>query len=179
MELYWVKRFLSALGSPNLMPLKEIQLPVADVYDSHWSITGNHVPDHLSDDQEMYLPGRNLMLLAKTALYCALNRLSVIALGPLKANPFPDSSPDFFAGFEQLASLALTFKLKVITPFSSLSKSEVVRLGCDLPLHLTFSCARPIHRRHCGACNKCAERRKSFILAGVEDRTSYHSLPPL
>jgi 7-cyano-7-deazaguanine synthase len=179
MELYWAKRFLSAVASRRLMPLKEIRLPLADVYNSHWSITGDHVPDHLSDDQEMYLPGRNLILLAKTSLYCGINKLSVIALGPLKANPFPDSTAEFFIAFQELASLALTFKLKIIAPFSSFSKAEVVRLGRDLPLHLTFSCVRPVHRRHCGACNKCAERRRSFVLAGVEDQTPYNLLPPL
>jgi 7-cyano-7-deazaguanine synthase len=178
-ELYWVKRFLAAIASSRLAPLKEIQLPLADVYDSHWSLTGDNVPDHLSDDQEMYLPGRNLILLAKTSLYCALNQLSVIALGPLKANPFPDSTAGFFAGFQELASQALTYELKIIAPFSSFSKTKVVRLGRDLPLYLTFSCARPVRRQHCGACNKCAERRRSFILAGIEDLTRYHSLPPL
>jgi 7-cyano-7-deazaguanine synthase len=26
---------------------------------------------------------------------------------------------------------------------------------------------------HCGACNKCRERREAFAAAGVEDRTTY------
>jgi len=178
-ELHWVKRFLAAIASKVLAPLKEIRLPLADVYDSHWSMTGDRVPDHLSDDREMYLPGRNLILLAKTSLYCALNQLSVIALAPLKANPFPDSNGDFFARFQEVASQALTFKLKIVTPFSTFSKADVIHLGKDLPLHLTFSCVRPVHRQHCGACNKCAERRRSFALAGVRDKTRYHSLPRL
>jgi 7-cyano-7-deazaguanine synthase len=178
-ELHWVKRFLAAISSKAFKPIKEIRLPLADVYDSHWSMTGNRVPDHLSDDQEMYLPGRNLILLAKTSLYCALNQLSVVALGPLKGNPFPDSTADFFIRFQEIASQAFQFKIKIITPFSAFSKADVIRLGRNLPLYLTFSCVRPVHRQHCGACNKCAERRRSFVLAGIEDKTRYHSLPPL
>jgi 7-cyano-7-deazaguanine synthase len=176
-ELHWAKRFLSALAARTVRPLKEIALPLADIYNSHWSTTGDRVPDHRSDDRDMYLPGRNLILLAKTSLYCALNQLPLVALGPLDGNPFPDSTPIFFAKFQEMARQALTFDLKVITPFSTLSKADVIRLGKDLPLDLTFSCVRPIRRRHCGACNKCAERRRSFAMAGVMDRTHYHSLP--
>ena len=31
----------------------------------------------------------------------------------------------------------------------------------------------PVGDRHCQACNKCAERRKGFAEAGIEDRTLY------
>lgn len=178
-ELHWVKRFLSAIASKAVQPLKQIRLPLGDVYNSHWSMTGDGVPDHLSEDREMYLPGRNLILLAKTSLYCALNQLSVVALGPLKGNPFPDSTADFFDRFQEIASRALTFKIKIVTPFSAMSKVDVIQMGSDLPLYLTFSCVKPVNRQHCGACNKCAERRRSFALAGVEDTTRYHFLPSL
>jgi 7-cyano-7-deazaguanine synthase len=47
--------------------------------------------------------------------------------------------------------------------------------GRFLPLELTFSCMRPLDGRHCGDCNKCAERRKAFRDAGLPDRTPYHS----
>ena len=178
-ELHWVRRFLSALACKTIRPTKEILLPLKDIYKSHWSTTGNRVPDYRSQDRDMYLPGRNLILLTKTALYCALNQLPLIALGPLKGNPFPDSTAHFFTKFQELARQALTFNVRIITPFSRLSKADVIQLGRNLPLHLTFSCVRPIHRTHCGACNKCAERRRSFLRAGIEDRTRYHSLPPL
>ena len=178
-ELYWVRKFLSAVASKTIQPLKEISLPVEDVYNSHWSTTGDRIPNHLSPDGDVYLPGRNLILLAKTSLYCALNDIPVIALGPLKGNPFPDSTPEFFSKFQELASGALIFDLKIVTPFSDLSKAEVIQLGKGLPLHLTFSCIKPVDHHHCGACNKCAERRRSFLLAEVDDKTQYHSLPTL
>jgi 7-cyano-7-deazaguanine synthase len=178
-ELHWVRKFLSVFASKTIQPLKEISLPVEDVYNSHWSTTGDRIPNHLSRDGDVYLPGRNLILLAKTSLYCALNHIPVVALGPLKGNPFPDSTPEFFAKFQEMASEALIFDFQIVTPFSDLSKAEVIQLGQRLPLHLTFSCIKPVNHHHCGACNKCAERRRSFLLAEVDDKTHYDSLPTL
>ncbi|HEU0006100.1 MAG TPA: 7-cyano-7-deazaguanine synthase [Terriglobia bacterium] len=178
-EQHWMKKFLAAVAEPNIEPLREIDLPVADLYNSHWSTTGESTPDHLSDDREVYLPGRNLLLLAKTSLFCALNRIPSAALGPLAGNPFADSTPEFFSRFGEMASLALGFSFKVETPFAKMAKTDVIRLGSHLPLELSFSCIRPAGLNHCGACNKCAERRRSFHEAGVEDRTRYESLPPL
>lgn len=178
-ELIWVRRFLARLNNPGLKPLKQISLPVGDVYPSHWSTTGEETPGTHSADSDVYLPGRNLLLLSKAAVYCALNQVPVIALGPLKDNPFPDSTSTFFRGFQQLASRALAHQLEIITPFSNLTKPEVISLGKFLPLELTFSCISPVGEQHCGACNKCAERRRSFVSAAVEDKTCYHTLPSL
>lgn len=178
-ELIWLRRFLAGLNRPRLQPLRRLSLPVEDVYQSHWSTTGQAVPGAHSEDSAVYLPGRNLLLLSKAAVYCALNGIGVIALGLLKGNPFPDATPDFLRGFERVAAGALTHPLEIVTPFSSLSKTKVIDLGRALPLELTFSCIRPVGEKHCGGCNKCAERRRSFAEAGVKDRTDYHRLPGL
>lgn len=178
-ELHWMKKFLAAIASPSIETLRKIDLPVTDLYNAHWSTTGKSTPDHLSDDSEVYLPGRNLLLLAKTSLYCALNRIPSVALGPLAGNPFADSTPEFFSRFGEMASLALTYSFTIETPFVTLTKADVIRLGSHLPLELSFSCIRPSGLKHCGACNKCAERRRSFEEAGVEDKTNYEHLPAL
>lgn len=178
-EQHWMKKFLAAVDEPNIKPLREITQPVTDLYNSHWSSTGEATPDHLSNDREVYLPGRNLLLLAKTSLYCALNEIPAVALGPLAGNPFADSTPEFFSRFGEMASLALSFSFTVEAPFAKMTKVDVIRLGSHLPLELSFSCIHPAGLNHCGACNKCAERRRSFQEAGVEDRARYESLPPL
>jgi 7-cyano-7-deazaguanine synthase len=67
--------------------------------------------------------------------------------------------------------------LKIIRPFEGLSKGEVLRLGAGLPLHETFSCLKPVEGRHCGRCNKCAERRRAFLAVGLPDRTHYADTP--
>jgi 7-cyano-7-deazaguanine synthase len=172
-ELYWLRRFMRRLASARIQPLRIIELPMADVYDNHWSFTGQGVPHARTTDAAVYLPGRNLLLLSKTAVFCALNEIPVIALGPLDHNPFPDATPTFFRQFQQAASRALNHRLRVVTPFRRLTKSQVVRRGAYLPLHLTFSCIAPRGRVHCGRCNKCAERKRAFRQARIADPTHY------
>ena len=44
-EQHWMKKFLAAVAAPNIEPLREITLPVTDLYNSHWSTTGESTPD--------------------------------------------------------------------------------------------------------------------------------------
>ena len=73
--------------------------------------------------------------------------------------------------------LALDGRLRLLRPFDRLEKGEVLRNGANLPLHLTFSCLNPVAGRHCGTCNKCAERRRGFRAAGWDDQTPYAASP--
>jgi 7-cyano-7-deazaguanine synthase len=169
-----VRRFLDALPDERgVRPLTIIEVPVTDVYGAHWSVSGSGVPDETTADEAVYLPGRNLLLLAKTSVWCALHGVRRIALGTLQGNPFADSSHDFFTAFADLSTLALGHELDVVTPLADLTKAEVLEMGRGLPLEHTFSCIAPVGELHCGRCNKCAERRKGFADAGVDDPTSY------
>src|SRR5207244_6330446 len=89
-ELRFLKRFLEKIACPELRPLQVLDLPVADLYGDHWSLTGNNVPDARSVDEAVFLPGRNLLLLAKSMLWCHLHRVSAVALAVLGRYPFPD-----------------------------------------------------------------------------------------
>jgi 7-cyano-7-deazaguanine synthase len=143
------------------------------VYGAHWSVSGTNVPDDTTPDSAVYLPGRNLLLLAKSTVWCALHGVEAIALGTLKGNPFADSGPEFLSLFGSLVQLGLDSPLEVRTPFAGFTKSQVLELGRDLVLEHTFSCIAPVAARHCGQCNKCAERREGFAAAGIADRTLY------
>jgi 7-cyano-7-deazaguanine synthase len=169
-----LRQFLDALpGQLAIRPLAVLELPIADVYGAHWSVSGTNTPDDTTPDEAVYLPGRNLLLLAKTTVWCALHGVERIALGTLRGNPFADSGRQFLSGLAELASLALDHPLEVVTPFAGLTKAEVLALGRSLPLEHTFSCVAPVGDKHCQHCNKCAERRKAFSEAGIEDRTPY------
>jgi 7-cyano-7-deazaguanine synthase len=148
---------------------------VADLYGPHWSITGQAVPDADSPDEAVFLPGRNVLLLAKTLLWCHLHRVPAVALALLGANPFPDATPEFFAAYRDAVNRAVGGRVQVLRPYAGMSKAQVLERGRDLPLALTFSCIRPVNVRHCGACNKCAERRRAFAEAGLPDATEYQS----
>jgi 7-cyano-7-deazaguanine synthase len=180
--LYWepteadyLRRFLAAVARPNLRPLVELEQPVRDLYGNHWSVTGVDVPSADDPDEAVFLPGRNVMLLAKSLLWCHLHQVDKLALGSLATNPFPDATPDFFRGLEAIVNSAVEGNTKVVLPFAGMKKREVMRLGVGLPLEHTFSCIRPERGLHCGRCNKCHERKVAFADADMVDPTEYAS----
>jgi len=172
-EEHSLREFLQAIECDSLKPLVTLEMPIGQVYGNHWSITGRQVPDAVSPDAAVFLPGRNLLLLAQTSIWCNLHKVSVIALGLLKGNPFPDSSDAFFASCQTTINTSLDAHLKIVRPYQHLNKVEVLIRGRSMPLELTWSCIMPVNGSHCGQCNKCAERRKAFRDAGLEDSTVY------
>lgn len=172
-ELASARSFLAAIDREGLEPLVVLDEPIRDVYGPHWSTDGPEIPDATSPDEAVYLPGRNLLLTVKAAVWCRLRGVSALALGSLGSNPFPDSTDEFFRGLEGVLSRAMSGGPRLLRPFAGLHKPDVVRRGAGLPLELSFSCIRPVDGLHCGRCNKCAERREGFREAGVVDRTRY------
>jgi 7-cyano-7-deazaguanine synthase len=177
-ELQHLRCFLEAVRCPALAPLQVLDVPVGDLYSHHWSTTGRAVPDAESPDEAVYLPGRNVLFLAKAMLWCHLHGVATLALGVLGSNPFPDATSGFFTAFAQTVNQAVGGAVEVARPFAGLGKTAVMQRGRDLPLELTFSCICPVAGRHCGRCNKCAERRRAFADAGMADATAYHGEEP-
>jgi 7-cyano-7-deazaguanine synthase len=169
-ELAGLGRFLQAAARPGLLPLHVLEEPVADIYgDAHWSTGGDDVPDAETADDAVYLPGRNLLLAVKASVWCRLRGIEALAFGCLSANPFSDSTPEFFRSLEDAVNRALGGRIRLLRPYERLAKEDVLRRGAGLPLQYTFSCLRPLGGLHCGACNKCAERRRGFLAAGWPD----------
>ncbi|NQT38202.1 MAG: 7-cyano-7-deazaguanine synthase [Planctomycetes bacterium] len=177
-ELHAVRRFTHAMATRfdahrGLEALVTLDLPMADLYENHWSVTGRDTPDLASPDRAVYLPGRNALLVIKVALWCQLHGIAEVALGVLQSNPFADATPRFFDGFQSALNLATGGEIRIVRPLATLDKRRVMQLGAEYPLELTFSCIAPVDGRHCGRCNKCAERRAAFGLIGREDPTLY------
>jgi 7-cyano-7-deazaguanine synthase len=152
-----------------------ISVDMRDVFpSSHWAVRGS-APAYDTPDQDVYLEGRNLTLLSKTAILCARRSIPRIVLGPLAGNPFPDARPEFFDAIARALSLGLDYEFSVAAPFVTMTKGEVVRLGRQLgvPFRLTLSCMSPVDGQHCGRCSKCRERQDAFRAAVIEDPTSY------
>ena len=177
-ELYHLRRFLDALPTPALRTLTVLEMPVADLYGQHWSLTGAGVPAAGTPDAAVYLPGRNVLFLAKAMLWCHLHDVPALALAPLESNPFPDATPDFFTAYEAAVNQAIGGSVRIVQPYRHLDKEAVIQRGRHLPLQWTFSCMRPIDGRHCGTCNKCAERRDAFARTDCPDPTVYHREGP-
>jgi 7-cyano-7-deazaguanine synthase len=180
-ELAHLHRFLQALSLPSVIaPLVILDQPVGDLYGDHWSRSGRGVPAAGTPDEEVYLPGRNVLLLTKALLWCHLHQVSLLALAPLAANPFPDATPAFFAAMASVVGQAVRDHFTIVRPYSHWHKTQVIRRGRELPLHLTFSCIQPVAEgRHCGRCSKCYERATAFRAAGLPDPTDYAQPVPL
>ncbi|HVH26428.1 MAG TPA: 7-cyano-7-deazaguanine synthase [Vicinamibacterales bacterium] len=168
-------------------PLVSLTVDMRDVYASdHWAV-GGRPPGYHTPDEDVYLPGRNVILLGKAAVFCAASQIDRLVLGTLGHNPFPDATDEFRRAMAVALSLGLAHTLTIDAPFASLAKSAVVERGALLgvPLHLTLSCMKPpqdsgesrgiraSRALHCGVCSKCRERHDAFLEAGVADPTSY------
>jgi len=164
----------------RVRPLVTLDMTMRDVYPaSHWAVRGAP-PAYDTPDEDVYLAGRNVVLLSKAAVYCASAGIHRIAIGPLAGNPFPDATPAFFAAMARALSLGLDHRIDVVAPFGSLHKADVVKIGAtlDVPLALSLSCMNPRGGLHCGLCSKCRERRDAFDEAGVADPTTYAAASP-
>jgi 7-cyano-7-deazaguanine synthase len=172
-ERRMAERFLSALGaSERVRPLVQLAVDMRDVYPAaHWAIRGA-APAFDTPDSDVYLEGRNIVLLSKAGVFAAQAKLDTILLGTLAGNPFPDARPEFFEAFARALTLGLDAPITIETPFAALHKDEVVRRGHALgvPFALTLSCMQPVQGTHCGRCSKCRERRDAFRAAGIEDQ---------
>lgn len=168
-EHYWLRRWLAGFPRRQVGPLVVVGLPVTDLYGAHWSVTGRRVPGAGDPDEAVALPGRNILLIAAAALYCAPRGIGTIALGTLNGNPFPDAGPAFRRAMGRALTLGLGAPVVIRAPLAAMGKAEVIRLGArwGVPWRLTFSCLSPRGRRPCGACQKCEERRRGFLRAGI------------
>ena len=174
-----LERLLRTPGFAGLRPLTSLAFTALDLYPpTHWAITGTP-PAFDTPDEDVYLAGRNVMLLSKAAIHCARHGISRLAIGPLAGNPFPDATPVFFDAMARALSLGLAHTIHIAAPLADKHKSEVIRLGIELgvPLVLTLSCMNPAGGLHCGQCSKCRERRDAFAEAGVMDPTAYAVAP--
>ena len=159
--------------------LVTLTVDMRDVFPSHhWAVRGE-APGFDTPDEDVYIDGRNLVLLAKASVYMARARLTRVLLGPLAGNLFPDATPEFFKAMAHALSLGLDSPIRIETPLAAMHKADVIRLGASLgvPFELTLSCMEPKDGLHCGRCSKCRERRDGFLEAGIPDPTTYREAP--
>ena len=184
-EVRMIEQLLAAPAfTGQIDPLVRVSFTMRDVYSpTHWAIRGVP-PAYDTPDEDVYLAGRNLVLLTKAGVVAAKAEAHRIALGPLAGNPFPDARPAFFSAMSEALSLGLDHAIEIVTPFLAWGKDRVITRGIELgvPFELTLSCMNPLLTtglpQHCGLCSKCRERRDAFASAGVSDPSTYANESP-
>ena len=87
---------LVALPLPDALPVLVPVLVKVSLPDTDDAVA---VADADTPDDAVFLPGRNVLLLAKPLLWCLLNGVRELATAPLASNPFPDATPEFYADY--------------------------------------------------------------------------------
>lgn len=175
-----VRRFLRELDAyaPGLVrPLLVSTISAPRELAGTWAVDpAQPAPDARSADEAVYLPGRNLALLTQASLAAYTHGVTRIQIGALSSNPFPDATSAFFRSFENSVLEAMRWPISVEVPLGNVTKTEALELGLRYRLETTLSCIRPASGIHCGACNKCEERRVAFVQARVPDPTRYRRI---
>src|SRR3954465_3377940 len=117
-ELDVVSRFLAAapLGAQR-RPLVSLTVDMRDVYAAtHWAVEGKP-PAYHTPDEDVYLPGRNIILLGKAGVFCATAAIDRLVLGTLAHNPFPDATPAFRDAMARALTLGLAHTMRIDAPY--------------------------------------------------------------
>jgi 7-cyano-7-deazaguanine synthase len=71
-------------------------------------------------------------------------------------------------------------QIELLRPFISMDKTAIAKRGAELEIDYaeTWSCYKG-HEIHCGVCGTCVERREAFLLACINDPTTYEQTPDL
>ena len=130
-----------------------------------------------------YVPARNTIFLSIALAWAEVIGAGEIFIGAntLDCSGYPDCRPEFLEAFEKMASLATRCGVegegvKIRAPLIEFSKTEIIKLGCDLGVDfsLTHSCYDPTDDGlACGKCDSCIIRKKGFAGAGIEDPARY------
>lgn len=140
------------------------------------------IRDVLGDPRpKTYVPNRNMILMSVAAAYAEVENIDTIVMG-LQIHDeygYHDTTQRFVEKINSVLSENRIIKIKVIAPFSILSKYEEIEIlqsldgNVDLLQH-TLTCYNPNDLgESCGTCPSCAERIANFAKAGLIDPIPY------
>ncbi len=168
-----LRRCCARLTQSALKPIVEIDYPLRDLLAEHWGMSGVGIPGADDDPACLEIPLRNITLLTAAAIRFRDMPDLVLITGTTADNHFGDGSRAFFDGCEALLGMAMQRRVRVLTPFIHLTKTQIIQQSDVAELAASWSCVDPHGDQHCGCCIKCGRRQAAFLAAGVVDPTIY------
>lgn len=161
-----------------------ISLPTELLASHESGLTGRReIPDvdysELSGVSPSYVPFRNGTMISILAARAQAEGFDTIGIGVHADDAaqwaYPDCTPEFVGAMASAVYVGTYHAVRLVAPFTYMTKSEIVTLGdaLDAPLGRTWSCYHGASDVQCGICPTCRSRREAFRRAGVRDRTPY------
>lgn len=133
---------------------------------------------HYADDnmKSTVVPFRNGIMLAIAIGIAESNNLDQVFIANHGGDHtiYPDCRPEFINAIDAAATAGTYNNIKVIAPYTKITKSDIARIGKRLGIDYaeTWSCYKG-GEVHCGKCGTCVERKEALAEAGIEDKTIY------
>ena len=146
-----------------------------------WSLLdgAEAIPEgHYADDnmKSTVVPFRNGIMLAIAIGIAESNNLDQVFIANHGGDHtiYPDCRPEFINAIDAAATAGTYNNVKVIAPYTKITKSDIARIGKRLGIDYaeTWSCYKG-GEVHCGKCGTCVERKEALAEAGIEDKTIY------
>ena len=133
---------------------------------------------HYADDnmKSTVVPFRNGIMLSIAIGIAESNNLDQVFIANHGGDHtiYPDCRPEFIKAIDSAANAGTYNNVKVIAPYTQITKSDIARIGKKLGIDYTetWSCYKG-SEKHCGKCGTCVERKEALSEAGIEDCTIY------
>lgn len=133
---------------------------------------------HYADDnmKSTVVPFRNGIMLSIAIGIAESNNLDQVFIANHGGDHtiYPDCRPEFINAIDAAATAGTYDNVKVVAPYTKITKSDIARIGKKLGIDYTetWSCYKG-GEVHCGKCGTCVERKEALAEAGIEDKTIY------
>ena len=133
---------------------------------------------HYADDnmKSTVVPFRNGIMLSIAIGIAESNNLDKVFIANHGGDHtiYPDCRPEFINAIDAAATAGTYNNVKVVAPYTKITKSDIARIGKKLGIDYTetWSCYKG-GEVHCGKCGTCVERKEALAEAGIEDKTIY------
>ena len=133
---------------------------------------------HYADDnmKSTVVPFRNGIMLSIAIGIAERNNLDQVFIANHGGDHtiYPDCRPEFINAIDAAATAGTYNNVKVVAPYTKITKSDIARIGKKLGIDYTetWSCYKG-GEVHCGKCGTCVERKEALAEAGIEDKTIY------